>query len=244
MRPTPTLLSSSLLLRTLRTPLSKPPTSTPTTTTSLRPFHLPSLSSLTSGSSSPFSTPPPRTLTATRTLPHPPTPLFRTISSVDSYSQFLPFLSASTVTARDKLTNYPTRAFLTVGYGGFQETFTSEVECVCDPGNGNGKWVVEARSGRGVDEQQGKDGKEGEGLFEYLNTRWELFPVDKSARKGQQGGGVVAKASPPVETKVQLEIQFRFRSAIHAAVMSAVEDRVAAMMIEAFEKRMKELEGR
>src|SRR5699024_590917 len=31
-----------------------------------------------------------RTLTATRTLPYPPTPLFNVIASVDSYSQFLP----------------------------------------------------------------------------------------------------------------------------------------------------------
>lgn len=83
------------------------------------------------------------------------------------------------------------------------------------------------------------EGESGEGLFEYLNTKWELFPVNGGAQ-GEQERGV---SRLPTETKVMLQIQFRFRSAIHAAVMSAVEDKVAAMMIEAFEQRMKEVEG-
>jgi len=65
-----------------------------------------------------------RVLRATRTLPFAPAPLFEVVSSVESYSEFLPFLTASTVTARDPTTGYPTRAFLTVGYGPFSETFT------------------------------------------------------------------------------------------------------------------------
>lgn len=160
---------------------------------------------------------------------------------MESYEKFLPFLSASTVTARDSVTGYPTRAFLTVGYGRFQETFTSKVDC----DDADGKWVVEARSGREYDSEtttakkEGDDG--GEGLFEYLNTRWELFPVN--AGGGAQGGQERGVSRLPTQTKVTLQIQFRFRSAIHATVMSAVEDRVAAMMIEAFEQRMKEVEG-
>lgn len=242
MRPTPGLLSAeSLLRRTLQT-RSKPTTTSPLNfrnkNNSYRSFQLPSLSSLTSGSNSPFSAPPPRDLKATRTLPYAPGPLFRTISSVESYEKFLPFLSASTVTARDSVTGYPTRAFLTVGYGRFQETFTSRVDC----DDANGKWVVEAKSGRGVDGEGGKEGDSGEGLFEYLNTRWELFPVEGRGG-GSQNGQQRGVSRLPTETEVMLQIQFRFRSAIHAAVMSAVEDQVAAMMIEAFEKRMKEVEG-
>ncbi|PGH28607.1 hypothetical protein GX50_08645 [[Emmonsia] crescens] len=44
------------------------------------------------------------------------------------------------------------------------------------------------------------------------------------------------------ETTVVLEVRFQFRSALHAAMMGAVEDQVAGMMIEAFEKRVRELE--
>ena len=178
-----------------------------------------------------------RTLTATRTLPYPPTPLFNVVASVDSYSQFLPFLTASTVTARDSTTNLPTRAFLTVGYGPLSETFTSRVDC--DPE----KLVVEARSGArfGVDSKGGQDSGFGsgfgfpgatEGIFEYLSTRWELVPERGSQGEGQE------------KTRVQLRIEFEFRSQFHAAVMSAVEGQMAPVMIEAFEKRMREVQGR
>lgn len=162
-----------------------------------------------------------RTLRATRTLPFAPSPLYEIIASVESYSEFLPFLGASTVTARDQNTGYPSQAFLTVGYGPFTETFTSRV--ICDRDN----WTVEARSGGGV----GEDGKPipgaDEGLFSHLSTKWELVPLSP---KGAAGS----------ETEVKLEIRFRFQNPMHTAMMSAVEDKVAGVMIEAFERRIKE----
>lgn len=172
-----------------------------------------------------------RTLTASRTLPYPPAPLFKVIASVDAYADFLPFLNASTVTARDPQTGHPTRAFLTIGYGPLAETFTSQVDC--DPVG----LTVEARSGErfGVDSKMGQDGHQGgmagaggkdsgkEGIFEYLSTRWELVP-DSTQKM----------------TDVRLRIQFEFRSQFHAAVMSAVEGQMAGVMVEAFEKRMHE----
>ncbi|KAL1966397.1 hypothetical protein VTN77DRAFT_4539 [Rasamsonia byssochlamydoides] len=161
-----------------------------------------------------------RTLRATRTLPFPPAPLFDIIASVESYCEFLPFLTASTVTARDPATGYPTRAFLTVGYGPFSETFTSRVDC------DRNRWIVEARSGGGKTEDGQPVPGEDEGLFNYLCTRWELIPLKQ---EGQQQ-----------ETKVQLEIRFRFQNPLHTAMMSAVEDKVAGVMIEAFEKRIRE----
>lgn len=166
-----------------------------------------------------------RTLTASRTLPYPPAPLFKVIASVDAYADFLPFLNESTVTARDPETDYPTRAFLTIGYGPLAETFTSRVDC--DPVG----LTVEARSGDrfGVDSKMGQQAGAGaaaggkEGIFEYLSTRWELVP-DSSQKT----------------TDVRLQIQFEFRSQFHAAVMSTVEGQMAGVMVEAFEKRMHE----
>jgi coenzyme Q-binding protein COQ10 len=161
-----------------------------------------------------------RTLRATRTLNFPPSPLYEIISSVESYAEFLPFLAASTVTERDPQSGYPSQAFLTVGYGPFKETFTARVTC------DRAQWVVEARSGGGV----GDDGRPvpgaDEGLFSHLSTKWQLVP------ESQTDGNQV--------TRVLLEIRFRFQNAMHTAMMGAVEDKVAAVMIEAFERRIKE----
>lgn len=78
-------------------------------------------------------------------------------------------------------------------------------------------------------------GIDDEGIFEYLSTRWKLVPV-QSGRNGEVG------MSTP-QTRVDLEIRFKFRNQLHAAMMSAVEDRMAGLMVEAFEKRIRELEG-
>lgn len=111
-----------------------------------------------------------------------------------------------------------------MGYGPFTETFTSRVTCDRD------NWTVEARSGGGV----GEDGKPipgaDEGLFSHLSTKWELVPRPSASAGGNAGA----------ETEVKLEIRFRFQNAMHTAMMSAVEDKVAGVMIEAFERRIKE----
>lgn len=237
----PAILSPSKLHPQLRPRLQSPSTQIANTTrTHSRPF----LSSLFPSGGDNNNSPKDRVLTATRILPYPPQSLFKVISSVELYSDFLPFLSASTVTHRDPATGYPSRAFLTVGYGPVSETFTSKVDC--DEKN----WVVEARSGAkfGVDSKDGQDQTqvqtqgqgqsqgglfggifpgENEGIFEYLSTRWELVP-------GENGTG----------TAVRLRIEFEFKSQLHAAMMSAVEHQMATAMIDAFEQRIRQVEGR
>ena len=203
--------------------------------TNSRAFGLPSLSAfLPSNGNNDGKNSPKRVLTADRALPYSPELLFKVISSVESYSDFLPFLNASTVTARDPQTGYPTQAFLTVGYGPLSETFTSRVDC--DPAKG----IVEARSGAKYGKQDGSapnsaGGLGGlfpganEGIFEFLSTRWELAPL---VPQGKPGGP---------QTKVQLEVRFEFRNQLHATLMGAVEGQMAGLMIEAFEKRIREL---
>lgn len=70
-----------------------------------------------------------------------------------------------------------------------------------------------------------------EGLFEYLSTRWELVPLS-------------AEGEGKPLTKVNLEVRFEFRSQMHATLMSTVEGQMAGVMIEAFEKRIREVEGK
>ncbi|KAJ5994312.1 hypothetical protein N7451_010036 [Penicillium sp. IBT 35674x] len=197
-----------------------------------RSFNLSSLSSFLPTGNNNGDNSPKRVLKASRTLPYSPALLFKVISSVEAYSEFLPFLNASTVTARDSQTGYPTQAFLTIGYGPLSETFTSRVDC--DPAKG----IVEARSGAKFGKPEGSAGSSSssglssffpganEGIFEYLSTRWELTPID------------VKGGSP--QTKVDLQVEFEFRNQLHATVMGAVEGQMAGVMIEAFEKRMKE----
>ncbi|KAK1145385.1 Coenzyme Q-binding protein coq10, mitochondrial [Aspergillus melleus] len=217
---------------------TQPRTTTPAQQT--RPF----LSSILPSGGPNNNEPKDRVLTATRTLPYAPASLFRVISSVESYADFLPFLSASTVTHRDPQTGYPTRAFLTVGYGPISETFTSKVDC------DESRWVVEARSGAkfGVDSKDGQSqtevtqsqgkGQSGglfggifpganEGIFEYLSTRWELVPEGVETER---------------RTTVRLRIEFEFKSQLHAAMMKAVEHQMATAMIDAFEQRIREVE--
>lgn len=212
-----------------QTPRLRRPCQT-TNQANLRAFHLPSLSSFLPSSSNGNGNGDNnngRVLTATRTLPYPPELLFSVISAVEHYSQFLPFLTASTVTTRDPVTSFPTQAFLTVGYGPLSETFTSRVDCDAQ------KWVVEARSGAKYSDQKSASFFPGatEGIFKYLSTRWELEP------NPQTGGGTP-------QTKVRLEVRFEFQNQLHATVMSTVEGQMATVMIEAFEKRMREVEGR
>lgn len=198
------------------------PTQSSLNSNSKRSFHLPDFSSLLpstnscSNNSDSNNKSSHNTVTATRTLPYPPEPLYKVISCVESYSQFLPFLTASTVTARDPETNYPTRAFLTVGYGPLIETFTSEVRC--DESN----WVVEAKSGATFTDDRNPTLAE-EGIFEFLNTKWVLRPLSGSG------------------TRVDLEISLEFRSRMHAAMLGAVKEEMAGVMIEAFERRIREV---
>ncbi|KAJ5090938.1 hypothetical protein N7532_009622 [Penicillium argentinense] len=212
-----------------------PPSRPCLTNTTRRSFGLPSLSSFlpSTPNGNDNGSSPKRVLTATRMLPYSPPLLFKVISSVESYSQFLPFLTASTVTARDTQSGHPTQAFLTVGYGPLSETFTSRVDC--DPV----KLTVEARSGAKYGKPDGQSsqssGSSGffpgvnEGIFEYLSTRWELVPLAPADAKGGP------------QTKVNLEVRFEFRSQLHATVMGAVEGQMAGVMIEAFEKRIHEM---
>ncbi|KAM5342711.1 hypothetical protein ACJ41O_013677 [Fusarium nematophilum] len=165
----------------------------------------------------------PQRLTANRTLPYPSEPLYDLIADVDSYSSFVPYCSRSHVTrwsAPDSATGrrWPTLADLHVGWGGFDEVFTSRLRCV--PGRS-----VEAISGETA---PGGSGPDASAVFRSLVTRWSVKPV----------AGV-----PMPRTEVHLAIDFQFTNPLYGAVSAAVSDKVAGMMIEAFEKRAREKLG-
>lgn len=166
----------------------------------------------------------PQVLTASRTLPYPSSQLYEVISDVDSYSSFVPYCAQSRVTrwtAPDENgRRSPTQADLRVGWGGFEETFTSRLHCV--PGKS-----VEAVSGADVAGASPGNGGEGGAVFRSLVTKWQLRPLTS-------GTG----------TEVDLVIRFQFANPLYSAVSAAVSEKVAGVMIQAFEKRVKAVLGR
>ncbi|KHN95398.1 cyclase/dehydrase family protein [Metarhizium album ARSEF 1941] len=159
-----------------------------------------------------------QTITAIRTLPYAQHPLYQLISDVDSYSSFVPYCAHSRVTQWSHPDQdgrkWPTLADLHVGWGGFNEVFTSRLRCV--PGV-----LVEAVSGNPAS----VDAKAASAVFKSLVTRWHLTPI---------------RRDPSPATEVHLTIEYQFVSPLYAAVSAAVSDKVAGLMIEAFEKRASE----
>lgn len=209
--------------------------------TPYRAFSLPSLNNL-PGLGGVSQT---QTIQAGRTLPYPTPQVFALIADVDSYASFLPFCASSRVTRWTSPSGpgprLPSRADLTVGWGPVTESYTSRLYCVPDE-------IVEAVSGRaettipeetlrkfGLDlngahaDDVRSAGSVG-GVFDSLVTRWALHPV------------TVAGANDS-STKVTLSIRFRFANPAYSLAVGRAGDNMVDVMIEAFERRARQLYG-
>ncbi|KAK6334773.1 hypothetical protein TWF718_010219 [Orbilia javanica] len=195
LRPSPSLSSRLLSTRTFRPPQT-------------RTFILPSTS---------------QRLTVSRNLRHPPSQLFTLISDINSYSSFVPFCVKSTVTSTtpppDSL---PTTADLQVGWGGYDETFTSKVKCERYDGGTGGVVTADASEN---------------GIFEVLRARWVVN--DKNV-----DGGNKVEVKDKEESKVDLEIEYKFANPLYAVMSEAVVPVVAGKIIEAFEGRVEQVLGK
>lgn len=156
-----------------------------------------------------------RNLTHTKTLPYSASSIFQAVSDVSGYPSFLPFTVDSRVTARDTH-GYPERASLKIGYEAFglEEVWESKVRCDAEKG------IVEAQSSEA----------NSRGLFEVLQTRWHIQP---------------AQPAPGSETatSVKLDLDVKFRNPVYDQMFAQVEGQVASVMINAFERRVQELEA-
>lgn len=182
------------------------------------------------------------------------------ISDVAAYSQFLPYCQGSIVT---KYSNpapdgkkYPEEAKLVIGFNDqISEEFTSRVYCV--PGK-----VVEAVSGNMQSTLSGadiahhsarpaadQDPSRTDTVMAHLLTRWTLKPYHykpppTSAIHKDDAHKNTAETNPvrsQDKTEVNLAIEFQFSNPMYAAVAGGVAPKVAEKMIEAFEKRVKEV---
>jgi len=189
----------------------------------------------------------PQTLTATRILPYKSTSLYTIIANVDSYHTFLPYCLDSRVTqwsSPDQTgKKWPSTADLKVGWGGYEEIFSSKLHCVPDS-------VVEALAGEATTSLPSSDLKHhasshptaglANDIFKSLSTRWTIKPFHY---KPPSGRPQTDNATHPArdQTEVNLVIEFQFSNPIYAALSQAVAPKVAGIMIEAFEVRARKL---
>ncbi|CAK7269270.1 Coenzyme Q-binding protein coq10, mitochondrial [Sporothrix epigloea] len=200
-----------------------------------------------------------QSITTSRTLPYAAADLFNIISDVDAYEQFLPHCTSSRVThwrsnrpvttagssTQAKISRWPARADLTVGWGPLSQSYSSRVYCV--PGHG----VVEAVSGRaglptltaaeraeiGLDAGEDDAGRRlgmqtatGDDTFESLVTRWTVSPLPASRMPGQS-------------TRVELQILFQFRNPLYQIATSQISKEMVTKMVDKFEARAAALLG-
>ncbi|KAI1214924.1 dehydrase and lipid transport-domain-containing protein [Annulohypoxylon truncatum] len=217
--------------------------------------------------------PPPQTLTASRRLPYLHTQLYDLIADVDSYVTFLPYCQTSRVThwttpsssspspSQDpqdpqgpSSRRWPTRADLTAGWGGFQETYTSRLFCVPALGiveaiSGDARTLIPASELRKyglVDpgpspspsptSSPGSGEDDDGGVFKSLVTRWTVTPASS-------GRGGVGEESAAGWSDVRLSIRYQFANPLYMAVSAAVADKVAPVMVEAFVERARRILG-
>ena len=202
-----------------------------------------------------------QTLTASRILPYPSAALFAIIADIPSYPAFLPYCTSSAITSSSAPDStyhksWPRTANLNVGWGSYTETFTSRVYCA--PYH-----ILEACAGdalptipqdqlkhyqNGVSDRPPEtNGRQENKIFQTLLTRWTLSefpfkPLPPSGKSPQEGNANEANSHP--RTEANLVIEFRFASAVYAALSQAVAPKVAGMMIEAFEKRVGQVLGK
>ncbi|CAK4015835.1 hypothetical protein DOTSEDRAFT_75040 [Lecanosticta acicola] len=205
-----------------------------------------------------------QTLTAHRTLRYPASVIYEIVSDVASYKTFLPYCQDSIVTKYSEPApdgkKYPEEAKLVVGFNdSISEEFTSRVYCVPER-------IVEAVSGNQVSTLEGseeighhsarppvdQDPSRKDTVMASLLTRWTLRPYPYKpppvAATHPDGVHKNHEETNPIpgqeKTEVNLTIEFQFSNPLYAAVSSAAAAKVAEMMIEAFENRVKAvLEG-
>lgn len=208
-----------------------------------------------------FSNPltPLQTLTASRILPYRASDVFSIIADIESYPSFIPYCSSSTITSHSEPDStykkrWPRAADLRVGWGSYNEVFRSKVYCqpykVLEAVAGSAESTLREDdvphyypSSSSSDSEKLEENP----LFTSLLTRWSLHefpfkspPMDNS--KAIHDAGSEEDSAP--RTEVHLVIEARFASVVYSALSQAAAPKVAGMMIEAFEKRAKEVLGR
>ncbi|KAL8714548.1 MAG: hypothetical protein Q9220_001496 [cf. Caloplaca sp. 1 TL-2023] len=199
---------------------------------------------------------PVQTLTASRILPYPRSALYNLIADIPSYPSFLPYCKSSQITSRSRpdpthSQQWPHTADLRIGWGPYDESFKSRIYCapyrILEACAGSASPTIpESELPHYNDIPSTNPESEKHDLFTSLLTRWTLseFPFKPSPPDGPpQEGNAESRPSHP-RTEVTLMIEARFASAVYSALSQAAAPKVAGMMIDAFEKRAREVLGK
>ena len=145
----------------------------------------------------------------TKILPYSPAAVFKAVSDVAGYPNFLPFTVSSSVRSRDRA-GYPTRASLKVGYAklGIEEDWESIVRC--DPAQG----TIEAKSSE----------DHSNGLFEALSTKWQIEPSESTNSNTAVKLDVSVKFRNPVYDQIFAQVEGRVASTMISAFEKRVEE--------------------
>lgn len=205
---------------------------------------------------------PTQSLTASRILPYPSSSLYELIADIPSYPSFLPYCQSARIASQSApdpthKQRWPRTADLRVGWGPYEESFRSRIYCVpytsLEACAGSAQPTIpaselphyadapsELKDGDGANEDI-QDGA----LFTSLLTKWKLFefPFKPSPPDGPPQEGNAEKRTSFPRTEVTLVIEAKFASAVYSALSQAAAPKVAGMMIEAFEKRAREMLG-
>ncbi|KAL9008707.1 MAG: hypothetical protein Q9173_006198 [Seirophora scorigena] len=206
-----------------------------------------------------------QTLNASRILPYPSAALYNLITDISSYPTFLPYCSSANITSTSSpdpthQKRWPRTADLRVGWGRYNESFRSRIYCLphhtleaCAgsartsiPGSQLPHYPDAAEELETPDEPQQQQ-QQRQQLFTSLLTRWSLSefpfkPLPSDGASPQEGAAETNPSHP--RTEVSLVIEAQFASAVYSALSQAAAPKVAGMMIEAFEKRAREVLGK
>jgi coenzyme Q-binding protein COQ10 len=210
---------------------------------------------------SPFTSSEPQQLTASRTLRYPSKAIYSVISDVASYHHFIPYCQSSTITRTSAPTEqdgktYPEEARLVVGFNeSVSEEFVSRVYCVPEriveavSGNAETSLSPEEIKHHSTRSKEADDPSRSNTVLSYLLTRWTLKPyVYKppptsalSKNSTHKNHEETSEIPGQEKTEVNLQIQYQFANPVYAALSQAATPKVAEKVIEAFEKRVKEV---
>jgi coenzyme Q-binding protein COQ10 len=180
-------------------------------------------------------------------LPYKSSSVYTLIADVDNYSTFVPYCVESKVNKWSEPDSngkrWPSEADLKVGWGGFEEKFTSRLLCI--PGS-----VVEALGGEAVTTLSKSDLSHhsatfdapatANAIFQSISTRWTVKPFHYKPPSGHPQTDITEHPARD-QTEVHLTIDFQFSNPVYAALSKAVAPKVAGIMIEAFEVRARKL---
>ena len=212
-----------------------------------------------------------KVLAASRVLPYPTYSIFKTIADINSYPSFLPYVTGAKVLENSPRPDshhketWPALAALSIGFQDkISEKFTSRVFCV-PPGPHKGSagvGFVEALSGSKAPkptftadedvshydlEQQQPTDEVTQGPLAFLRTRWTVsaYPHKPAPASGEETHAADLSSSTKAQemTNVSLIVEYRFDNPLYDMLGQAAQGKVADKMIEAFEKRVKDILG-